>query len=99
MKLQVLVHGGVSYAATLNQSNVCANNNKFYIIQVLTEVANSKNNYFWSRWGRVGVVGQNCLMGPYSSDEAIKQYSRKLKDKSVSGDYTVVEMNYEEDDK
>ena len=32
---RVLVHGGVTYAATLNQSNIANNNNKFYICQVL----------------------------------------------------------------
>lgn len=53
-----------AYASTLNQSNVGANNNKFYIIQVLSDLNNSKNFFFWSRWGRVGVVGQNSMMGP-----------------------------------
>ncbi len=32
---KVLVYNGVTYAATLNQSNVQHNNNKFYILQVL----------------------------------------------------------------
>jgi poly [ADP-ribose] polymerase len=34
---RVLVDGGKVYSATLNQSNLDANNNKFYIIQVLVQ--------------------------------------------------------------
>ena len=30
--------------------------------------------YFFTRWGRVGVVGQLAAMGPYSRDVAINQY-------------------------
>ena len=33
--VKVCVYNGVTYAATLNQTNVQNNNNKFYIIQVL----------------------------------------------------------------
>jgi len=32
---RVLIDGGKVYSATLNQSNLDHNNNKFYIIQVL----------------------------------------------------------------
>ena len=32
---KVVVHNGVTYAKTLNQSNIQNNNNKFYIIQIL----------------------------------------------------------------
>ena len=34
---RVFQDGGKSYAATLNQSNLDANNNKFYIIQILQQ--------------------------------------------------------------
>lgn len=94
----VVTEGGVTYAATLNQSNVQANNNKFYILQVL-QVPSSTQYYFWSRWGRVGVDGQNMRMGPTSLHGAIASYNSKLRDKSVKGDYRVVEMNYEDDAK
>jgi hypothetical protein len=33
--VKVLVYNGVTYGATLNQTNVQHNNNKFYILQVL----------------------------------------------------------------
>lgn len=36
-------------------------------------------------------------MGPTTLPGAIHQYNSKLRDKSVKGDYRVVEMNYEDD--
>ena len=61
------VHDG--YDAMLNQTNIGANNNKFYIIQV---VEAGGKYYAWNRWGRVGEPGQNSCKGPCSADEAIK---------------------------
>lgn len=90
---------GEPLAATLNQSNVTQNNNKFYILQVLQSVDTPSNYFFWSRWGRVGVEGQNMRMGPTVLPNAVRNYMGKLRDKSVKGDYRVVEMNYEADDK
>ena len=43
------------YAAMLNQTNVGQNNNKFYVIQVLT---NGSSYWSFNRWGRVGENGQ-----------------------------------------
>jgi poly [ADP-ribose] polymerase len=39
----------------LNQTNVGQNNNKFYVIQVLT---NGSSYWSFNRWGRVGENGQ-----------------------------------------
>ena len=43
-------HVHEDYSCMLNQTNIGANNNKFYVIQLINE-----NNYFhlWTRWGRV----------------------------------------------
>lgn len=57
-KVKVYVKDGSTFAATLNQSNVQNNNNKFYIIQVLQHEADPNNFSFFTRWGRVGVPGQ-----------------------------------------
>ena len=46
------------------QTNVGANNNKFYIIQLLQSDSNANQFYVWNRWGRVGVRGQMRLFGP-----------------------------------
>ncbi len=41
--------------AKLNFSNSTANNNKFYIIQLLEGDDGQENSYYvWTRWGRVG---------------------------------------------
>jgi len=69
--VHILEHDGKVYSATLNQTNMQANNNKFYVLQVL-EMDNGKGCYFWSRWGRVGVKGQNALSGPISRELAIR---------------------------
>ena len=82
----MLQDGGKTYAATLNQSNLGANNNKFYIIQVLQHESTG-NIHFWNRWGRVGVPGQNALMGPMPKPQAIQAFNKKHRDKTVSGDY------------
>ncbi len=60
-----------TYSATLNQSNLDQNNNKFYIIQILQNES-SGNLFMWNRWGRVGVPGQNALKGPMPKDAAIR---------------------------
>eukprot|EP00808_Paulinella_micropora_P010448 g5899.t1 len=70
------------YSVKLNQTNIggSANNNKFYIIQVLKQ----GNKYFsWNRWGRVGEPGQNALKDCGSNvAQAISQFEKKFKDKT-----------------
>ena len=51
---------GKFFDATLNQSNLKNNNNKFYIIQLLRK-ENSNNYFIYFRWGRVGVDGQKSI--------------------------------------
>lgn len=44
----------------LNQTNISANSNKFYLIQLLK--SDSQDKYWtWMRWGRVGYRGQSNL--------------------------------------
>jgi len=54
--------------------------------------------HVWNRWGRVGVPGQNCLKGPYPKDAALKEYNSKVHDKTVKGDYKLIEIKYDDDD-
>ncbi|XP_061075682.1 protein mono-ADP-ribosyltransferase PARP3 [Conger conger] len=107
------VHCGISaevledYDCMLNQTNIGHNNNKFYIIQVLQ---NGKKYYCWTRWGRVGEVGQSKMSSPYtSSDKAVSDFEKKFKDKtknnwsdranfvSHSGKYTLIEVDGDEE--
>ncbi|XP_062198362.1 poly [ADP-ribose] polymerase 2-like isoform X2 [Phragmites australis] len=111
MTYHVLQVGDEIYDATLNQTNVGNNNNKFYIIQVLeSDVGGSFMVY--NRWGRVGVRGQDKLFGAFSSrDQAIFEFERKFQDKTYnlwsdrknfkyySKKYTWLEMDYRETEK
>lgn len=92
----VLQEGRQIFSATLNQSNLSDNNNKFYILQVLLNEA-SGQLFFWSRWGRVGVSGQNALLGPMPKENCLREFARKLSDKTVKGDYREIEIKYEEE--
>lgn len=53
---------------------------------------------FFCRWGRVGVVGQTSEMNTTDLNIAIRAYEQKLREKTKSGSYRIVEMNYDEDD-
>jgi poly [ADP-ribose] polymerase 2/3/4 len=95
---KVLVHNGVTYAKTLNQSNIQNNNNKFYILQILQNESNANHYIFFTRWGRVGVEGQRAEIPCFSVEMAIREFGKKLRDK-ISGGYREVEMNYDSNDK
>ncbi|XP_064523818.1 protein mono-ADP-ribosyltransferase PARP3 isoform X4 [Pseudopipra pipra] len=89
------------YNCTLNQTNISANNNKFYIIQLLEH-----NGAYsvWSRWGRVGEVGQFKLMPCASLEAAKKDFEKKFREKTKNswaskenfiaqpGKYTLIEV-------
>lgn len=86
---RVYQDGGVNYSATMNQANMDANNNKFYIAQVLLN-EKSGQIFVWNRWGRVGVPGQNCMYGPFTKDVALSNYNKKVHEKTVKGDYRLI---------
>ena len=81
----VYEENGKVYSATLNQSNIQANNNKFYILQILKHSTNPNQFLFFTRWGRVGVPGQQAPIFCPNSASAINQYNRKLRDKLNGG--------------
>jgi poly [ADP-ribose] polymerase len=103
--------GGVSvvddYAAMLNQTNVGQNNNKFYVIQVLT---NGSSYWSFNRWGRVGENGQQKTSAfGGNKNGAIADFEKKFKDKTGNlwanrdnfvkkgGKYDLLDMEYEDD--
>lgn len=61
----------------LNQSNISANNNKFYRMQLLQE--GPSDHWLWTRWGRVGDKGQNQLQGPFDADTGLREFNKKFK--------------------
>lgn len=89
----VLEHNGKVYSATLNQTNVSHNNNKFYMLQIIQQDSN-KTCYFYTRWGRVGVKGQHSKVGPLSIEAAIREYEKKYREKAHNGDYMEIELNF-----
>lgn len=92
----------------MNQTNIGANANKFYYVQLL-QTAN--NQYAtWTRWGRVGERGQmKMVAGPMGNLPAcMYEFESKFKTKSGlawadrhgaprKGKYTYVEKTYEDD--
>ncbi|XP_009793726.1 poly [ADP-ribose] polymerase 2 [Nicotiana tabacum] len=107
-RYHVLQQGNEIYDATLNQTNVGNNNNKFYIIQVL-ENDNGGNFLVYTRWGRVGAKGGTKINGPYTSaDAATSEFESKFYDKTKNywsnrkdfvcqpKQYTWLEMDYDE---
>ncbi|CAE8693806.1 unnamed protein product, partial [Polarella glacialis] len=90
--------------ATLNQANVGANNNKFYIIQILQHDTSGKI-CFWNRYGRVGSKGQSSTTDT-SVEGAKGMFKGKFREKTGNswdfgkdfaaqkGKYTLLEMDY-----
>ena len=81
---------------------------QFYRLQLL-QINDRKQYYTHTRWGRVGEYGQVKTMGPFSLEEALREFEKKFKDKSglswddrseepKSNKYTFLEKNYESDD-
>lgn len=98
---------GIIFDASLNQTNIGGNNNKFYRLQLLY---NDNDQYYaHTRWGRVGEYGQVKTMGPLDLEGAQKEFDKKFKDKSghkwdersepaKKGKYTFLEKNYDDDE-
>lgn len=87
-----------------SQTNAKDNVNKFYRIQVLVGPNNDCKT--WTRWGRVGEVGQSMVLGDGSLANAKKHFEKKFKDKSgllwtermespKPGKYVFIERSYE----
>lgn len=61
----------------LNQTNIGANNNKFYRMQLLQE--GSDDYWLWTKWGRVGDKGQTQLKGPFDADQGPKEFKKQFR--------------------
>ncbi|KAL9055456.1 MAG: hypothetical protein Q9162_003554 [Coniocarpon cinnabarinum] len=97
---------GVIFDASLNQSQVAMNANKFYRLQLLQV---NKQYSVHTRWGRVGEFGQKKTMDFQDVESALKEYKKKFREKSglkwddrgsepVKGKYTFLEKSYDDDD-
>ncbi|KAM3397453.1 hypothetical protein P3S68_000965 [Capsicum galapagoense] len=110
-RYHVLQQGDEIYDATLNQTNVGNNNNKYYVIQVL-ENDSGGNFLVYTRWGRVGAKGGTKINGPFTSaDDATSEFESKFYEKTKNHwsnrkdfvcqpkQYTWLEMDYDENGK
>ncbi|KAH9836809.1 poly polymerase catalytic domain-containing protein [Rhodofomes roseus] len=69
--------------ATLNQTDISKNANKFYAIQVLHPVGNDLDCTLFTRWGRVGENGQQQKKGGMSSSAAVSAFKAQFKAKAA----------------
>jgi len=106
----VYCEAGQFWDATLNQTNLRNNNNKFYILQLL-EDASPRSYSAWFRWGRVGKTGQHMLQECGTDlDQAKQIFTKKFYDKTLNqwedresfvkhpGKYDLLSMDYEAKD-
>ena len=78
----VVEHGGSIYQAMLNQTNlVGANNNKFYVVQLL-EADVGGGFIVFTRWGRVGVPGSTGFAHFSNVASGIHEFCKKFRDKT-----------------
>ena len=97
---------GTIYDCMMNQTNINANNNKFYRLQILVDVASGSVFACLFNWGRVGAPGQNSWATFQSFEGAFSVFSRKFQDKTKCrwesrdeavakpGVYVPIEMDY-----
>uniref|UniRef100_A0A8I3X9L3 Poly [ADP-ribose] polymerase n=1 Tax=Callithrix jacchus TaxID=9483 RepID=A0A8I3X9L3_CALJA len=94
------------YDCTLNQTNIGKNNNKFYVIQLLQD---GSRFACWTRWGRVGELGQSKLNPFTTLEDAKKDFEKKFQEKTKNkwaerdqfvahpGKYTLIEVQGEDE--
>ncbi|KAG0340889.1 Poly [ADP-ribose] polymerase 2 [Podila humilis] len=78
---EVYVDHEVAWNARLNQTNIGANNNKFYLIQLLQNPKSGQYAVF-SHWGRVGANGQSSTFLSSTLDGAKVEFNSKYKAKT-----------------
>jgi predicted DNA-binding WGR domain protein len=70
----------------LNQTDIFANNSKFFIVQVLTD---GTKYYEFARWGRLGSVGMNKLTQFGPNREAAEQAFQQRYESSFMERYDI----------
>ncbi len=64
------------YDVMLNQTDIGANKNKFFLVQLVNVCGQF---YLWTRWGRVGESGATQLQGPFDFDSGATEFKKKFK--------------------
>ncbi|KPI86479.1 putative poly(ADP-ribose) polymerase [Leptomonas seymouri] len=105
---RVVEDDGLVWQCTLNQTNVGSNNNKFYVIQLLKDEV-SPLFYVFTRWGRVGVPGQQATEPVSNLILAKSAFRAKFRAKTCNdfatpnfkkfaGKYQLMDIDYGSDD-
>ncbi|TFK29997.1 PARP-domain-containing protein [Coprinopsis marcescibilis] len=102
---------GVVWDATLNQTDIGRNNNKFYYCQLLERDSSPVSYAVFCRWGRVGDRGQSKMYAEGASlGSAMATFDKQMKAKTgkcwndraqaLGGGkkYAYLERNYDDDD-
>lgn len=100
-----------AYTCTLNQTNIKANNNKFYIVQLL-ENDNTKFDFIlYTRYGRIGDKGVTNTKAIISQESGMREFEKVFKQKTGNywskrdkfekkeGKYFMSDIDYEDDGK
>ncbi|KAI1785714.1 PARP-domain-containing protein [Ganoderma leucocontextum] len=110
MSHEVLVTDDGVWDATLNQTDVGNNANKFYVLQLLHPVGNNSQVTLFTCWGRVGETGGSQKKGPWPPSQAIVQFKEQFKAKAAvpwekrvgmvqkKGKYQWIEKSYGDED-
>uniref|UniRef100_G0ULU8 Poly [ADP-ribose] polymerase n=1 Tax=Trypanosoma congolense (strain IL3000) TaxID=1068625 RepID=G0ULU8_TRYCI len=75
--------GVTLFQFTLNQTNIKRNNNKFYIVQLLEDDISGKL-FVYTRWGRVGHIGSDCLQPHAGIQDAMEEFCGKFYKKTAN---------------
>ncbi|KAJ3905195.1 PARP-domain-containing protein [Lentinula edodes] len=96
--------------AMLNQTDINANKNKFYVLQLLHPISSNATCELFTHWGRVGERGQTQTKGPFTSAQAINEFKKQFKAKSgvdwesrvgmepKKGKYFFLERDYDDEE-
>ena len=68
------------YSASLLQTNLGGNNNKYFLLQLVVCADGSTTLY--TRWGRAGESGASNMMSGSDEGETIKMFERKYREKT-----------------
>lgn len=79
---QVYASDTDTWDAMLNQTNIGANNNKFYVLQLLHPISSNTSCILYTRWGRVGERGASQTKGPFPSITAISEFKKQFRSKA-----------------
>jgi poly [ADP-ribose] polymerase len=102
---EIVKDNGQIYSCTLNQTNISANQNKFYIMQLIK----SNNSYvLFIRYGRTGDKGVISTKSHGTLNEGLKAFQKQFKTKTDNqwgtqtfvkkpGKYYMSEISYEDE--